>query len=84
LTCPTSRSPEKNPSVKGTYERFARLGAVAAILRDAERRERYDFFYINGVPRWPGIGYYYERFRSDVDVRPFPAIAREPLLTLVP
>ncbi|KII95104.1 hypothetical protein PLICRDRAFT_33936 [Plicaturopsis crispa FD-325 SS-3] len=55
--------PDKNPNVKGVQERFARLGVVAAILRNQEGRERYDFFYKNGVPKWRGTGYYYSRFR---------------------
>jgi len=55
--------PDKNPGVKGIQERFARLGVVASILRNQEGRERYDFFYKNGVPRWRGTGYYYARFR---------------------
>ncbi|KAG8901869.1 hypothetical protein FRC01_009725 [Tulasnella sp. 417] len=55
--------PDKNPGVKGINERYARLGVVAAILRDGERRERYDFFFKNGVPRWRGTGYYYSRYR---------------------
>ncbi|KAI0638165.1 DnaJ-domain-containing protein [Trametes polyzona] len=55
--------PDKNKGVKNAHERFARLGVVAAILRNPEKRERYDFFYKNGVPRWRGTGYYYSRFR---------------------
>ncbi|KAI1795210.1 DnaJ-domain-containing protein [Ganoderma leucocontextum] len=55
--------PDKNKGVKHAHERFARLGVVAAILRDAAKRERYDFFYKNGVPVWRGTGYYYSRFR---------------------
>jgi len=55
--------PDKNPGVKGAHDRFARLGVVSKILRDAEGRKRYDFFYKNGVPRWRGTGYYYSRFR---------------------
>ncbi|KAI0349414.1 DnaJ-domain-containing protein [Trametes cingulata] len=55
--------PDKNKGVKNAHERFARLGVVAAILRNPEKRERYDFFYRNGVPRWRGTGYYYSRFR---------------------
>ncbi|EIN10462.1 DnaJ-domain-containing protein [Punctularia strigosozonata HHB-11173 SS5] len=55
--------PDKNPGVKGAQERFARLGVVAALLRNAETRERYNFFYKNGVPKWRGTGYYYSRFR---------------------
>jgi len=55
--------PDKNPGVKGAPERFARLGVIAQILRNREGRERYDFFYKNGVPKWRGTGYYYQRYR---------------------
>ncbi|KAI0750703.1 DnaJ-domain-containing protein [Daedaleopsis nitida] len=55
--------PDKNKGVKNAHERFARLGVIAAILRDSAKRERYDFFYKNGVPVWRGTGYYYSRFR---------------------
>ncbi|KAI0005026.1 DnaJ-domain-containing protein [Russula compacta] len=58
--------PDKNLGVKGVQERFARLGVVASILRNQEGRERYDFFYKNGVPRWRGTGYYYSRFRPGI------------------
>jgi len=55
--------PDKNQGLKNIEERFARLGVIAKILRNKEDRERYDFFYKNGVPVWRGSGYYYERFR---------------------
>ncbi|KAI0771604.1 DnaJ domain-containing protein [Trametes elegans] len=55
--------PDKNKGVKDAHERFARLGVVASILKSPEKRERYDFFYKNGVPKWRGTGYYYSRFR---------------------
>ncbi|KAF7352715.1 J domain-containing protein [Mycena venus] len=55
--------PDKNPNDKTIHERFARLGVVSTILRNSESRERYDFFYKNGVPVWRGTGYYYSRFR---------------------
>ncbi|KAB5592079.1 hypothetical protein CTheo_4461 [Ceratobasidium theobromae] len=55
--------PDKNPGVKGAHERYARLGKVNAILKSTEGRERYNFFYKNGVPKWRGTGYYYSRFR---------------------
>ncbi|KAJ2922087.1 hypothetical protein H1R20_g14997, partial [Candolleomyces eurysporus] len=55
--------PDKNPGVKGIQERFARLGVISGILRNKEKRERYDFFYKNGVPTWRGTGYYYSRYR---------------------
>lgn len=34
--------PDKNPGVPKIQERFARLGVVAQILRDGEKRERYN------------------------------------------
>ncbi|KAG8746750.1 hypothetical protein FRC10_003733 [Ceratobasidium sp. 414] len=55
--------PDKNPGVKGAHERYARLGKINAILKNSEGRERYNFFYKNGVPKWRGTGYYYSRFR---------------------
>ncbi|BGP22260.1 DnaJ family protein [Rhodotorula toruloides] len=55
--------PDKNPNDKKVADRFARLGVIAEILRDAEKRKRYDHFYENGVPRWRGTGYYYSRYR---------------------
>ncbi|KAG6857094.1 hypothetical protein H0H87_009655 [Tephrocybe sp. NHM501043] len=55
--------PDKNPNVKDIHKRFSRLGVVATILRNKESRKRYDFFYKNGVPKWRGTGYYYQRFR---------------------
>lgn len=55
--------PDKNPNDKKIEDRFARLGLITSILRDAEKRKRYDFFYENGVPKWRGTGYYYSRYR---------------------
>ncbi|KAF8195803.1 DnaJ domain-containing protein [Mycena galopus ATCC 62051] len=55
--------PDKNPNDQRIHERFARLGVVSTILRNKESRDRYDFFYKNGVPVWRGTGYYYSRFR---------------------
>ncbi|KAI9023872.1 DnaJ domain-containing protein [Phycomyces nitens] len=55
--------PDKNKQDVKAKERFARLGKVAGILRNSASRERYNFFYKNGVPRWRGTGYYYARFR---------------------
>src|ERR1700728_4461005 len=61
-------SPDKNPNVKNVHERFSRLSVVAAILKNEESRERYDFFFKNGVPKWRGTGYYYSRFRPGLGV----------------
>lgn len=33
-------SPDKNPNDSVVADRFARLGTIAAILRDAEKRKR--------------------------------------------
>ncbi|GJN87998.1 hypothetical protein Rhopal_000953-T1 [Rhodotorula paludigena] len=55
--------PDKNPDDKKIADRFARLGVISNILRDDEKRKRYDFFHDNGVPKWRGTGYYYSRFR---------------------
>ncbi|GAA5979352.1 hypothetical protein JCM10908_002892 [Rhodotorula pacifica] len=55
--------PDKNPNDKKIQDRFARLGVIANILKDSEKRKRYDFFYDNGVPKWRGTGYYYSRYR---------------------
>ncbi|KAF8897617.1 hypothetical protein BD779DRAFT_1491811 [Infundibulicybe gibba] len=74
--------PDKNPNSKGIHERFARLGVVATILRNKESRKRYDFFYKNGVPKWRGTGYYYQRFRPGLGVRRPPPPAQT--LTNVP
>jgi len=57
------RSLELHPDRGGDPERFARLGTISAILRDDEKRKRYHHFYLNGVPRWRGTGYYYARYR---------------------
>lgn len=64
----SSCSPDKNPNDKTIHERFARLGVISTILRNKESRDRYDFFYKNGVPKWRGTGYYYSRFRPGLGV----------------
>lgn len=56
-------SPDKNQGDPKAKERFTRLGVIVTILRDPTSRERYNFFYKNGVPRWRGTGYLYSRFR---------------------
>lgn len=37
---PSCRSPDKNPNDKKIQDRFARLGVIANILKDAEKRKR--------------------------------------------
>ena len=34
-------SPDKNPGVKGIHDRFARLGVIVSILKNAALRERF-------------------------------------------
>ncbi|BGP13376.1 hypothetical protein JCM10213_005781 [Rhodosporidiobolus nylandii] len=55
--------PDKNPNDKKVADRFARLGVINTILKDSEKRKRYDHFHDNGVPKWRGTGYYYSRYR---------------------
>ncbi|KAF2405435.1 DnaJ domain protein [Trichodelitschia bisporula] len=50
---------------KAAEDRYARLSAVANVLR-GENRERYDYFLKHGFPAWRGTGYYYERFRPGI------------------
>ncbi len=37
-----AHSPDKNPNTPEVHARFARLGKINAILRNGEKRERYD------------------------------------------
>ncbi|ORY02436.1 DnaJ-domain-containing protein [Basidiobolus meristosporus CBS 931.73] len=54
--------PDKNPD-PSSQERYSLLGNVASILRNDTARERYNFYYKNGVPSWRGTGYFYRRHR---------------------
>ncbi|KAF9160927.1 hypothetical protein DFQ26_005038 [Actinomortierella ambigua] len=54
--------PDKNPS-RDAQEKYARLKNIITILRDDHRRDRYNFFLKNGVPRWRGTAYLYRRHR---------------------
>ncbi|EFP93992.2 hypothetical protein PGT21_029300 [Puccinia graminis f. sp. tritici] len=55
--------PDKHPGNKTIEAKFSRLGLITAILRDEEKRKRYNFFHDNGVPRWKGTGYMYSRWQ---------------------
>ncbi|KAF9406329.1 hypothetical protein BGZ94_003159, partial [Podila epigama] len=54
--------PDKNKGPKA-QEKYARLGSIISILRDDAKRDRYNFFLKNGVPRWRGSAYLYRRHR---------------------
>ncbi|KAG0379303.1 hypothetical protein BGX24_000926 [Mortierella sp. AD032] len=54
--------PDKNKG-PGVQEKYARLSSIITILRDDAKRERYNFFLKNGVPRWRGSAYLYRRHR---------------------
>ncbi|ORZ10058.1 hypothetical protein BCR41DRAFT_309037, partial [Lobosporangium transversale] len=57
-----SLHPDKNKGPKA-QEKYARLSSIITILRDDAKRERYNFFLKNGVPRWRGSAYLYRRHR---------------------
>ncbi|KAG0070520.1 hypothetical protein BGZ89_000451 [Linnemannia elongata] len=54
--------PDKNKG-PGAQEKYARLSSIISILRDDGKRDRYNFFLKNGVPRWRGSAYLYRRHR---------------------
>ncbi|KAK3817236.1 MAG: hypothetical protein J3Q66DRAFT_182497 [Benniella sp.] len=54
--------PDKNKGPKA-HEKYSRLSSIITILRDDYKRERYNFFLKNGVPRWRGSAYLYRRHR---------------------
>ncbi|CAG8781282.1 1731_t:CDS:2, partial [Racocetra persica] len=54
--------PDKNPDER-SRKLYALLGSITTILRNPESRERYHFFLRNGVPKWRGTGWYYNRYR---------------------
>ncbi|GJJ68908.1 DnaJ homolog subfamily C member 1 [Entomortierella parvispora] len=57
-----SLHPDKNKGPKA-QEKYARLSSIITILRNDAKRERYNFFLKNGVPRWRGSAYLYRRHR---------------------
>ncbi|KAG0233223.1 hypothetical protein B0O80DRAFT_404839 [Mortierella sp. GBAus27b] len=54
--------PDKNKGPQA-QEKYARLSSIITILRDDYKRDRYNFFLKNGVPRWRGSAYLYRRHR---------------------
>lgn len=55
--------PDKNKD-EGAVEIFRKIVAVSEILRDEEKRKRYDLILQNGLPDWRQPVYYYRRVRK--------------------
>jgi curved DNA-binding protein CbpA len=60
-----SLHPDKNPTEEAK-RKYVILTSITDILKDSEKRERYEFFLKNGVPVWRGTGYYYKRHRPGI------------------
>ncbi|KAI8814642.1 DnaJ domain-containing protein [Cladochytrium replicatum] len=54
--------PDKNPDPEAG-KLYQILTGVISVLKDTESREKYDYHLKNGIPRWRGTGYYYQRYR---------------------
>ncbi|XP_067147881.1 dnaJ homolog subfamily C member 1 [Apteryx mantelli] len=55
--------PDKNKDVNAEIQ-FRQLVAIYEILKDEERRQRYDDILINGLPDWRQPVFYYRRVRK--------------------
>ncbi|XP_013788968.1 dnaJ homolog subfamily C member 1-like, partial [Limulus polyphemus] len=55
--------PDKSKE-EGAEERFRKLVAVSEVLRDEEKRKKYDLILQNGLPDWRQPVYYYRRVRK--------------------
>ncbi|XP_055709430.1 dnaJ homolog subfamily C member 1 [Phlebotomus papatasi] len=55
--------PDKT-SAEDANEKFRNLVAVYEVLKDPEKREKYDQVLKNGLPNWKSGLYYYRRFRK--------------------
>lgn len=52
---------------KQTKEKqYQTLSVVGGVLKDPERRRRYDYFLDHGFPQWRGTAYLYSRFRPGI------------------
>ncbi|ODQ80507.1 hypothetical protein BABINDRAFT_34690 [Babjeviella inositovora NRRL Y-12698] len=49
--------------IRKAEQRYLRLSVVGSILRDAEQRERYNYFLDKGFPKKTTTGYLYSKFR---------------------
>lgn len=54
--------PDKNPDPQAG-ELYALLSTIVNILKDEKSREKYDYHYKNGIPRWRGTGYFYRHYK---------------------
>merc|ERR1712002_159328 len=55
--------PDKN-TAENAEEQFRQLVAVYEILKDKEKREKYDNVLKNGLPDWRNPVYYYRKYRK--------------------
>ncbi|XP_072031966.1 dnaJ homolog subfamily C member 1-like [Amphiura filiformis] len=55
--------PDKNKE-EGAEEQFRQLVAIADVLKDEEKRQRYDHVLEHGLPDWRQPVYYYRRVRK--------------------
>uniref|UniRef100_A0A1L8DTM2 Putative molecular chaperone dnaj superfamily n=1 Tax=Nyssomyia neivai TaxID=330878 RepID=A0A1L8DTM2_9DIPT len=55
--------PDKS-AAEDANEKFRNLVAVYEVLKDTEKREKYDNVLKNGLPNWKSGLYYYRRFRK--------------------
>ncbi len=58
-------SPDKNSEV-GAADFAKLLTSISTILKDDEKRGKYDGHLKRGFPVWKGTGYYYKKFRPGV------------------
>ncbi|KAI8808547.1 DnaJ domain-containing protein [Cladochytrium replicatum] len=54
--------PDKNPDPEAV-KLYQILTGIISVLKDPETREKYDYHLKNGIPRWRGTGYYYQRYK---------------------
>lgn len=55
--------PDKNKA-EGSEEKFRKIVSVVEILKDEEKRKKYDLILENGLPDWRQPVYYYRRVRK--------------------
>lgn len=55
--------PDKNPA-EDAEQQFRKLVAVYDVLKDPNKRQRYDNVLVNGLPNWRSAVYYYRHVRK--------------------